>query len=57
MVLIYLHWAACLWGMQMAVMPFDVDQTWVGRQNYCVRMGEELTGIDYTDDVPIGFSG
>ena len=57
MVLIYLHWAACLWGMQMAIMPFDVDQTWVGRQNYCVRMGDELPGIDYTDVVPIGFSG
>lgn len=54
-VLLYLHWSACVWGMQHTVQNFELELTWVGAQNYCVHRGNEVVGLEYPMPAPMGF--
>lgn len=56
MVLLYLHWSACVWAMQHSVQSsVGLEHTWLGAQNYCVHEGDEIEGYEYTESVPMGF--
>ena len=55
-VIFFLHWSACLWGMQLAISTFDIELTWVGVHGYCVTEGEQVSGLAYTETPYAGYA-
>ena len=60
MVLLYLHWSACAWGVQLAFQGgadgFDLGHTWLGHGRYCVLNGTGEDGWDYSFLPPTALS-
>jgi len=53
-VLFFLHWSACLWGLQVGFFGGGMESTWLGAGGYCVRVGDELPEIAYPNTPPSG---
>ena len=53
-VLFFLHWSACVWGLQVGFFGGGMESTWLGEGGYCVRVGEEQPQIDYPNSPPSG---
>ena len=57
LVLLYLHWSACLWAAStLFESEGSLARTWLAIQEYCVVSGSEARGVLYPEPPPAGIA-